>query len=101
ADPWARPDAAKSRCGCVPELLPLFELLTGVEYLAWAGRLRGVSETTLQRRIDELAGALELSNALSRRIVTYSRGMRQKLAFAAALVHDPRILILDEPFEGV
>ena len=69
--------------------------------MLWVGRLHGIAEPTLVARIDELADALDLAEALPRRIAGYSKGMRQKLAFAAALLPDPRMLILDEPFEGV
>jgi ABC-2 type transport system ATP-binding protein len=85
----------------VPELLPLFELLSGSEQLAWLGRLHGLPDDTIVRRVSELGEALDLTAALPRRISSYSRGMRQKLAFAGALIHDPRVVVLDEPFEGV
>jgi ABC-2 type transport system ATP-binding protein len=100
-DPFRDPAGAKRTLGCVPELLPLFELLTGMEQLLWVGRIRGVPERALEDRIRELADMLDLADALDRRIATYSKGMRQKLAFIAAIVPDPRILVLDEPFEGV
>lgn len=100
-DPFRAPREAKRNLGCVPEVPPLFELLTGSEQLAWVGGLHGLSEQMLEERVQELSAVLELAGALGRRIATYSQGMRQKLAFAAAIVHDPRILVLDEPFEGV
>lgn len=101
ADPFLDPVAARRSLGCVPEIPPLFELLTGIEQLLWVGRVRGVPDPLLTERIRELCAALQLDEALHRRISTYSKGMRQKLAFVAALVHDPRILVLDEPFDGV
>jgi len=100
-DPIGDPVVAKQRFGYMPDLPALFELLTGVEQLAWVGRLRGVADDLLQMRIRELSSVLDLDGALSRPISTYSRGTRQKLAFAAALIYDPRIVVLDEPFEGV
>jgi ABC-2 type transport system ATP-binding protein len=100
-DPIRDPVAARRRLGYMPDLPALFELLTGMEQLAWVGRLRRVPDDVLEGRIRELSSALDLTGALSRPIAGYSRGMRQKLAFAAALVHDPRIVVLDEPFEGV
>jgi len=100
-DPFRDPAGAKGSLGYVPELLPLFELLTGAEQLGWVGRVRGVPDRLLEERIRELCEALDLASALNRRISGYSKGMRQKLAFVAALVHDPRILVLDEPFDGV
>ena len=101
ADPLTDPVTAKQSLGVLPELPPLFELLTGAEHLAWVGRLRGVPDDLLEHRLAELGTALDLAGAMSRPISGYSKGMRQKLAFAAALIHDPRILVLDEPFEGV
>jgi ABC-2 type transport system ATP-binding protein len=100
-DPVREPIAARRHLGCVPEHPPLFDLLTGREQLLWTGRVHAVPEDSLAVRIDELAAALDLSEALPRRIAGYSKGMRQKVAFAAALLHDPRLVILDEPFEGV
>jgi ABC-2 type transport system ATP-binding protein len=100
-DPHRHPVAAKQRLGYMPDLPALFELLTGAEQLAWVGRLRRVPDDILEMRIRELSSVLDLTGSISRSISTYSRGMRQKLAFAAALVHDPRIVVLDEPFEGV
>lgn len=101
ADPISDPVSAKRRLGYMPDVPALFELLTGVEQLAWLGRLRRVPDDVLEERIRELGAILDLAGALARPISTYSRGMRQKLAFAGALIADPRILVLDEPFEGV
>lgn len=100
-DPLIDPLAARRQLGCVPEHPPLFDLLSGREQLLWAGRLHAIPEPTLVARINELAAALDLAEVLPRRIAGYSKGMRQKLAFAAALLPDPVMLILDEPFEGV
>jgi ABC-2 type transport system ATP-binding protein len=100
-NPAQDPLPARRRLGCLPEHPPLFDLLTGQEQLAWAGRLYALPDSLLHARIEELAAALDLGEALPRRIGGYSKGMRQKLAFAGALLHDPRLLILDEPFEGV
>jgi ABC-2 type transport system ATP-binding protein len=101
ADPIGDPVSARRRLGYMPDVPALFELLTGVEQLAWVGRLRHVPDDVLEKRIRELGSILDLAGALARPISTYSRGMRQKLAFAGALIADPRILVLDEPFEGV
>ena len=100
-DPMLEPIAARRQLGCVPEHPPLFDLLTGREQLLWVGRVHEIPEALLVARINELAMALDLSEALPRRIAGYSKGMRQKVAFAAALLHDPKLIILDEPFEGV
>lgn len=100
-DPSRDPVGAKQQMGYMADVPALFELLTGAEQLAWGGRLRRVPDDILEKRIRELSSVLDLNGSLSRSISTYSRGMRQKLAFAATLVHDPRIIVLDEPFEGV
>lgn len=100
-DPAREPREARRRLGSVPEHPPLFDLLTGSEQLTWVGRLYNLPDPLLDARITELAEVLDLADALPRRIAGYSKGMRQKLAFAGALLHDPRLLILDEPFEGV
>lgn len=100
-DPATEPSEARLHLGCVPEHPPLFELLTGSEHLIWVGRVHGIPDPVLAARIDELAEHMELTDVLSRRIAGYSKGMRQKLSFAAALITDPSVLILDEPFEGV
>lgn len=100
-DPSREPLAARRRLGSVPEHPPLFDLLSGSEQLMWVGRLYDLPDALLNARIKELSETLDLADALPRRIAGYSKGMRQKLAFAGALIHDPRLLILDEPFEGV
>ena len=100
-DPFDDPVGARRTLGYVPDVLPLFELLTGMEQLLWNGRIRGLPDGLLNDRIEELSAVLDLTGVLHRRISTYSKGMRQKAAFAGALVHDPRILVLDEPFDGV
>ncbi len=92
---------ARRSLGCMPETLPLFELLTGREQLSWTGGILDIDRTAAERRMGELAAALELTDALDRPIATYSTGMRKKLAFANALIGDPKLLVLDEPFEGV
>jgi ABC-2 type transport system ATP-binding protein len=92
---------ARRSLGCMPETLPLFDLLTGREQLLWTCSILGVARSLAERRIAELAGVLELSDALDKPIGTLSTGTRKKLAFAAALAGDPRLLVLDEPFEGV
>jgi ABC-2 type transport system ATP-binding protein len=93
--------AVRRDLGCMPDNLPLFELLTGREQLVWTGGLLGVDRATSERRIRELAEALELTEALDRPIGAYSTGMRKKIAFMNALIGDPDVLVLDEPFEGV
>ncbi|WP_129840872.1 ABC transporter ATP-binding protein [Streptomyces sp. RFCAC02] len=100
-DVWADPAAAKARIGVLPEGLRLFERLTGRETLTYLGRLRGLPAGEVERRADQLLDVLALSPAQNRLIADYSTGMRKKIGLAAALLHDPEVLVLDEPFEGV
>lgn len=100
-DPAAGGPALQGLLGAVPDNPPLFDLLTGAEHAALVGRLHGLAESLLESRTNELALALDLQPAMHRQAGTYSKGMRQKLAFLCAIIHDPRILILDEVFEAV
>ncbi|MCY3821226.1 MAG: ABC transporter ATP-binding protein [Gammaproteobacteria bacterium] len=93
--------AVRRRTGVAPEDMALFELLTGREYLTFVGRMYLLSEDILAQRIEELLSVLELGAGHSQLVLEYSHGMRKKLALAAALLPDPDILFLDEPFEGV
>ena len=93
--------AVRRRTGVVPEDMALFELLTGREYLTFVGRMYLLSEDILAPRIEELLSVLELGAGYSQLVLEYSHGMRKKLALAAALLPNPSLLFLDEPFEGV
>jgi ABC-2 type transport system ATP-binding protein len=101
ADVWQDPVAVKSAIGVLPEGLRLFDRLSGPELLRYLGRLRGLSRSVTQQRSDELLAVLDLAGAGRTLIIDYSTGMRKKIALAAALLHNPRVLFLDEPFEGV
>src|SRR5579864_9271040 len=79
----------------------LFERLTGTEYLHFVGRMYGLDRPTTQRRSQELLEFMQLADRPKTMIADYSHGMQKKLALAAAVIHGPRILFLDEPFEGV
>ena len=92
---------ARRHLGYVPDSAPLYEKLTGIEVLQLAGDLHGVSRRRRERRIPALLEALELSAASSQLVQSYSRGMRQKLALCAALIHDPEVVLLDEPTVGL
>ncbi len=91
----------KRRIGVVPEDLALFDNLTGREYLTFTGRMHSMAKDTLRGRIDELLQLLDLDEHEKKLTIEYSHGMKKKLALAAALLHDPDLLFLDEPFEGV
>lgn len=100
-DVWSNPDEAKRLIGVLPDRLRLFDRLTGAQLLHYAGTLRGLGSKTVQIRSDELAEAFGLTDALGRLVSDYSAGMSKKIALAASLIHSPRLLILDEPFESV
>ncbi len=96
-----QPLEVKRRIGVVPEDLCLFERLTGAEFLHFAGRMQGLSRAEVARRAQELLELMELERQPRALIVEYSHGMKKKLSLAAALIHSPQMLFLDEPFEGV
>lgn len=97
----ANPVEVKRQIGVVPEGMALFGRLTGSEYLNFAGRMYGLDRETTARRAAELLEFMQLANEPKKLITDYSHGMQKKLALAAAVIHGPRILFLDEPFEGV
>jgi len=99
-----RPDRAlevKRRVGVVPENLSLFENLTGREYLTLIGRMYLLPRATVRERTEELLAMMGLADEEKKLALEYSHGMRKKLALAAALLPNPEVLFLDEPFEGV
>jgi ABC-2 type transport system ATP-binding protein len=91
----------KSRLGYVPEEPLIYHFLTGREYLQLAGRLRGICETKLNEKIDALLSLFSLHRHRNSPLSCYSKGMQQKTLLAAALLHNPEILILDEPLSGL
>ncbi|HXJ15221.1 MAG TPA: ABC transporter ATP-binding protein [Candidatus Limnocylindrales bacterium] len=95
------PIDVKRQIGVVPEGMGLFERLTGGEYLQFVGRMYGLDEATTEKRTAELLDFMQLADREKTLIADYSHGMQKKLALAAAVIHGPRILFLDEPFEGV
>ena len=100
-DVWRDPVRAKSLIGVLPEHLNLYERLTGREFLTFAGHMHGVAEAEVGRRAGDLLELLDLRADANGLIVDYSQGMRKKIALGAALIHRPRVLFLDEPFEGI
>jgi ABC-2 type transport system ATP-binding protein len=97
----ANPVEVKGQIGVVPEGMGLFERLTGVQYLRFVGRMYGLDKPTTEKRAEELLEFMQLADREKTLIADYSHGMQKKLALAAAVIHGPRILFLDEPFEGV
>ncbi|MGG7450029.1 ATP-binding cassette domain-containing protein [Plantibacter auratus] len=100
-DVWQDPAGAKRAIGVLPDRLRLFDRLTGSQLLYYSGVLRGLDPATVKSRTADLARAFGLDDALGRLVSDYSAGMTKKIALAAALIHSPRLLILDEPFESV
>ena len=96
-----QPLQIKRRIGVVPEDLCLFENLTAREYLAFVGRMYKLPREVVLQRMDELLALLNLAEANKTLILEYSHGMKKKISLAAALIHDPDLLFLDEPFEGI
>ena len=92
---------AKAQIGVVPENLALFDNLTAREYLTFTGRMHQMPKETIKSRTEELLGLLDLANERKKLTMEYSHGMKKKLALSAALLPNPKLLFLDEPFEGV
>lgn len=101
ADVWQDPAAAKGRMGVLPDGIRMLDRLTGSELLRYSGLLRGMPEAEVVSRAAELLDALGLADAGDTLVVDYSAGMRKKIGLACALIHAPRLLILDEPLEAV
>lgn len=100
-DPLKDPVAVKRQVGVVPEDLALFEQLTAAETLAFVGQVHGLAAATIKERSAELLALMDLESAAGQMVADYSHGMRKKTSLAAALIPAPKLLFLDEPFEGV
>lgn len=100
-DVWAQPLEAKRLLGILPDGVRLFDRLSGEQLLTYAGLLRGMDRATLAPRVAELLAAMDLDQEAGTLVVDYSAGMTKKIALASALIHAPRVLVLDEPFEAV
>jgi ABC-2 type transport system ATP-binding protein len=95
------PVEVKRQIGVVPEGMALFGRLTGSEFLNFAGRMYGLNRETAAKRSVELLDFMQLADQPKKLVTDYSHGMQKKLAMAAAVIHGPKVLFLDEPFEGV
>ena len=91
----------KKQIGLVPDESLLFDHLTGGEFIEFAGRVYGLERAQARARAEELLCLFELGNIPRKLITEYSKGMRKRVAMAAALIHRPRLFLMDEPFEGV
>ena len=97
----ADPLACKARLAYIPDNPDLYEFMTGTQYLSFIADVFGVSAADRKSRISRYADAFELTDDLPQSIAGYSHGMKQKLAIISALLHDPKLIIMDEPFVGL
>jgi ABC-2 type transport system ATP-binding protein len=101
ADMWAEPERAKAQMGVLADGLRTFDRLTGRELLTYVGLIRGMDPAVVDERSDSLLEAMDLSEEDGKLVVDYSAGMTKKILLACALIHAPRLLVLDEPLEAV
>lgn len=95
------PINCKKKIAYIPDNPDLYEFMTGIQYLNFVADIFGVDENTRKERIEKYSGLFELTNYLAQPITTYSHGMKQKLAIISAWIHDPKLIIMDEPFVGL
>ena len=100
-DVWEHPTEAKQLVGVLADGVKLFDRLTGEQLITYSGLLAGLDAATVAERCSDLLRLLDLTQAANTLVVDYSAGMTKKIALACALVHAPRLLVLDEPFESV
>jgi len=100
-DVWRHPLEAKRLIGNLADGVELYDRLTGEQLITFSGQLFSLDRATLRDRVADLLRLLDLEAAAGRIVADYSAGMTKKIALAAALVHSPRVLVLDEPFESV
>lgn len=100
-DVLREPIEVKKRIGYVPETCSLYENLSGREYLELIGNLHHLPADRIESQIEKLTPTLGLSEAIDHRIITYSKGMKQKVLLSSALLHNPEVIIMDEPFSGL
>jgi ABC-2 type transport system ATP-binding protein len=93
--------AAKDRIGYLPEERGLYKNLTVIDCLAYLGRLKGMKAADARRRAEELINRVELGESIDKKVSQLSRGMQQKAQFAATIIHNPDLIIIDEPFSGL
>ncbi len=100
-DPHVEEIAVKKQLGVVPEDLALFDHLSPLETLQFVGRVHGICSEEFQKRVVQLLDIFDLTAVASQPVVTFSHGMKKKTALATALLPNPKLLFLDEPFEGI
>ena len=97
----ADPLSCKRKIAYIPDNPDLYDFMSGIKYLNFVADIFGVSQSDRQERIRRYAGAFELTDDLAQPIGSYSHGMKQKLAIISALIHEPKLIIMDEPFVGL
>ncbi len=100
-DVWQRPLEAKAALGVLADGVRLFDRLSGRQLVTYAGRLRGMPADEVAQRTEDLLRVMDLTDAGNKLVVDYSAGMHKKISLACAMIHAPRVLVLDEPFEAV
>ena len=100
-DMWADPLEAKSRVGVLADGVRTFDRLSGAQLITYSGLLHGLDEEPVARRTEDLLRVMDLQEAGRKLVVDYSAGMTKKVSLAAAMIHAPELLVLDEPFEAV
>ncbi len=100
-DMWQNPLEAKAKIGVLPEGMQLYQRLSAREFIRFSGTMYGLSKKEVEARAEELLDLLDLQDDADNLIIDYSHGMRKKTSLAAAIIHDPRVIFLDEPFEGI
>lgn len=100
-DMWQNPLEAKRKIGVLPDGVYLFDKLTGEQLITYAGRLHGLDKNTVAERTADLLRVMDLQDAAGKQVADYSAGMTKKVSLAAAMIHAPSLLVLDEPFEAV
>ncbi len=100
-DVWSDVNSAKRAIGLMPQADEIFKTITGLQLLTYAGMLREMSRAEAVRRANDLLSAFDLTEAANTMVSDYSTGMTKKICLATAMIHSPRVLVLDEPFEAV
>ena len=100
-DVWSDVNSAKRAIGLMPQADEIFRTITGLQLLTYAGMLREMSRAEAVRRANDLLSAFDLTEASNTMVSDYSTGMTKKICLATAMIHSPRVLVLDEPFEAV
>ncbi|MFP1717471.1 ABC transporter ATP-binding protein [Gardnerella leopoldii] len=100
-DVWSDVNSAKRAIGLMPQTDEIFKTITGLQLLTYAGMLRDMSRAESVKRANDLLSAFDLTEAANTMVSDYSTGMTKKICLATAMIHSPRVLVLDEPFEAV